>query len=339
MGIFGPGLTHAIDKKNLKVLYIIPVGPAGTASMVFAHAEIARIAATGIETAIIPYSTSPRPDRLLREIRAIRSRVRQFEPDVVHAHFGTITAFAAVIAADVPVVITFRGSDLNPSPSDGLIRNAVQKLLSNIAANFADAVILVSSRLRDRLWLDHRNAHVIPTGVDLDLFSPASSRLARVKLGWSPEEKIVLFNAGNSPRVKRLDLAEQAVDLVRQRIPAVSLKILRGLTPHDDLPLHMNAADCLLLTSDFEGSPDIIKEALACNLPIVSVDAGDVKERISGVTRTAIAPRDPAAIANELSLILSSDERSNGREKIRELDASKIRDAVIRVYKEILGKR
>lgn len=307
--------------------------------MVFAHAEIARIAATGIETSVLPYATSLRPDRFARQILAIRSRIRQFKPDVVHAHFGTITAFATVIAADVPVVITFRGSDLNPSPSDGLIRNALQKLLSNIAASSAKAVILVSTGLRDRLWLKHPSAHVIPTGVDLDLFTPASSRLSRLELGWSLEEKIVLFNAGTSPRVKRLDLAEQSLELLRRRIPNVSLKVLRGLTPHDELPLHMNAADCLLLTSDFEGSPDIIKEALACNLPIVSVDVGDVKERTSGVKQTAIVARDPAAIANEIALILSSNERSNGREKISELDASKIRDAVIRVYTTILEEQ
>ena len=171
------------------------------------------------------------------------------------------------------------------------------------------------------------------------LAESASSRLSRLALGWSPEEKIVLFNAGTSPRVKRLDLAEQSVELLRRRIPNVSLKVLRGLTPHDELPLHMNAADCLLLTSDFEGSPDIIKEALACNLPIVSVDVGDVKERTSGVKQTAIVARDPAAIANEIALILSSNERSNGREKISELDASKIRDAVIRVYTTILEEQ
>jgi teichuronic acid biosynthesis glycosyltransferase TuaC len=307
--------------------------------MVFAYAEIARIAATGIETAILPYATSARPDRVFREISAIRVRIRQFKPDVVHAHYGTITALATVIAANAPVVITFRGSDLNPSPSDGLIRNAVQKLLSNLAARFASAVILVSRELRDRLWLDHPNARVIPTGVDMDLFAPASSTLARQKLGWSLEEKIILFNAGNTPRVKRLDLAEQAVELLRQRMPGVSMKILRGLTPHDELPLHMNAADCLLLTSDFEGSPDIIKEALACNLPIVSVDVGDVKERTTGVTQSAIVARDPAVIANEMARILSLNERSNGREKIGELDASKIRDDVIQVYTEILEEQ
>lgn len=307
--------------------------------MVFAHSEIERIAATGIETVVVPYVTSARPDRLFRQVMAIRSRIRQFKPDVVHAHFGTITAFATVVAADVPVVITFRGSDLNPSPSDGLIRNAVQKLLSNTSARFAKAVILVSRDLRGRLWLDHPNARVIPTGVDLDLFTPASSTVAREKLGWSLDDRIVLFNAGTSPKVKRLDLAEQSLELLRQRMPKVSMMVLRGTTPHDALPLYMNAADCLLLTSDFEGSPDIVKEALACNLPIVSVDAGDVRERTSGVKGTAIVARDPEAIASETARILASNERSNGREKIGELDSGKIRDAVIQVYEEILDAR
>lgn len=323
----------------MRVLYIVPLGPEGTVSMVFAHSEIERIAATGIETAVFQYRTSARPDRLFRQILAIRSRIRQLKPDVVHAHFGTITAFATVIAADVPVVITFRGSDLNPSPSDGLIRNAIQKLLSNTSARFARAVILVSRDLRARLWFDHPNAHVIPTGVDLDLFKPGSRTAAREKLGWSLDERVVLFNAGASPRVKRLDLAEQSFELLRQRIPNVSMKVLRGVTPHDDLPLYMNAADCLLLTSDFEGSPDIVKEALACNLPIVSVDAGDVRERTSGVKGTAIVARDPEAIASETARILDLNERSNGRDKIGELDSGKIRDAVIEVYREILDAR
>ena len=193
--------------------------------------------------------------------------------------------------------------------------------------------------LRDRLWIEHPNAHVIPTGVDLDLFKPGSRAAAREKLGWSLDDRVVLFNAGASPRVKRLDLAEQAVELLRQLIPGVSMEVLRGTTPHDALPLYMNAADCLLLTSDFEGSPDIVKEALACNLPIVSVDAGDVKERTSGVKNTVIVARDPEAIATETARMLKLNERSNGRDKMSALDSGKIRDAVIGVYRDILHAR
>ncbi|HUQ48634.1 MAG TPA: glycosyltransferase [Gemmatimonadaceae bacterium] len=305
--------------------------------MVFAHSEIERIAATGIETSVFQYRTSARPDRLLREVRSIRSRIRQFEPDVVHAHYGTITAFATVVAADVPVVITFRGSDLNPSLTDGVVRNAIQKLLSNTSARFAKAVILVSRDLQARLWLQHPRASVIPTGVDLSLFKPGSRADARDKLGWSLEDKVVLFNAGTSPKVKRLDLAEQSLELLRQRIPAARMEVLRGMTPHDNLPHYMNGADCLLLTSDFEGSPDIVKEALACNLPIVSVDAGDVRERTAGVKGTALVERNPEALANAMAQVLELNERSNGRDKIAELDSGKIRDAVIQVYRDILS--
>ncbi len=306
--------------------------------MVFAHSEIDRIAASGVATAVIPFRSSIRPDLLVRQILSIRSRIREFRPDVVHAHFGTITAFATVLAADVPVIITFRGSDLNPSPSDGRIRNAVQNILSNTAAKSAKGVILVSRQLRSRLWFDHPNAHVIPTGVDLDAFKPSSRSEAREKLGWSFNDPVVLFNAGLSPQVKRLDLAEQAVGLLRQRIPTVRMHVLDGRTPHQKLPLYMNAADCLLVTSDFEGSPDIVKEALASNLPIVSVDVGDVKERTSGVSGVEIVARDPEAIASGAERIISSGNRSNGRDRIAELDSNRIRDEVIRVYAEILGR-
>lgn len=307
--------------------------------MVFAHSEIDRITASGVSTAIVPFRSSMRPDLLVRQILSLRSRIREFHPDVVHAHFGTITAFSTVAAADVPVIITFRGSDLNPSPSDGWIRNAVQNILSNAAARFATAVIFVSHGLRSRLWFDHPNAHVIPTGVDLDAFKPSSRIEAREKLGWTFDYPVILFNAGVSPEVKRLDLAEQAVSVLQQRVPSVRMHVLHGRTPHHELPLYMNAADCLLVTSDFEGSPDIVKEALASNLPIVSVDVGDVRERTGGVSGVEIVPRDAQAIASAAERIIGSASRSNGREKIRELDANRIRDAVIQVYREILEEQ
>lgn len=304
--------------------------------MIFAHSEIDRIAASGVTTEVLSFRSSMRPDVLFNQIMSIRSRIRQFRPDIVHAHFGTITAFATVIAADVPVIITFRGSDLNPSPTDGWIRNGVQNVLSNTAAKFADGVIVVSRQLRSRLWFDHPNARVIPTGVDLTAFKPSGRIQAREQLGWSFDDPVVLFNAGVSPKVKRLDLAEKAVGLLRQRVPKVRMHVLRGRTPHHELPLYMNASDCLLVTSDFEGSPDIVKEALASNLPIVSVDVGDVKERTSGVTGVEIVARDPEAIAAAVERVINSGSRSDGREKIGELDSNKIRDAVITVYKEIL---
>lgn len=304
--------------------------------MVFAHEEIQRIGAKGIATEVVHFLTSARPDLFVREIRAIRSRIREFRPDIVHAHFGTITAFATVTAAARPVIITFRGSDLNPAPSDGWIRNIVQKILSNTAAAFAKSVILVSPELKTRLWVDHHSAYVIPTGVDLEIFRPETRHEARAKLGWGFDDPVVLFNAGVSPKVKRLDLAERSVDLLRENLSGVRMHVLRGRTPHRDLPLYMNAADCLLVTSDYEGSPDIVKEALACNLPIVSVDVGDVRERTNGVRGVEIVARDPKAIADAAERIIRSGGRSDGREHTGPLDSDAICNAVIEVYQRTL---
>jgi teichuronic acid biosynthesis glycosyltransferase TuaC len=304
--------------------------------MVFAHAEIARIAKTGVVTETFAFQTSPR--RFIRQTRAIRARIRSFQPDLVHAHFGTITALAAVVASDKPVVVTFRGSDLNPSPSDGALRNFLQKALSNTAAFFASAIILVSAQLRPRLWIQTSKARVIPTGVDMEMFRPIGRREAREKLGWDQTAPVVLFNAGFTPRVKRLDLAQHSFDLLREKLPQARLHILRGTTPHADLPLYMNASDCLLLTSDFEGSPDIVKEALACNLPVVSVDVGDVKERTDGVVGASVVDRDPRLIAAAALEILHRGTRSSGRAKIAELDAHRIRDAVLTVYSGLLAQ-
>jgi teichuronic acid biosynthesis glycosyltransferase TuaC len=323
------------NDKTLKVLYVVPAGPSGTASMVFAHAEITRLREAGVATETVMVRTAPNPLTIARQIRVLRVREQEFQPHIVHAHFGSITAFITVCAVRAPVVITFRGSDLNPSPSDGLLRNTIQKLLSHISVFVAARAITVSKGLAEKVRWARQKVRVIPTGVDLQFFKPIPRSEARVRLGWSQEEVVVLFNAGLTPRVKRLDLAEEACKIASRSLPSIRLEVLDGRIPHAELPARMSAADCLLVTSDYEGSPDIVKEALACNLPIVSVDVGDVRERIEGVRGTRIASRDSREIAGAISELLTSRELSNGRSKISEIAADKIRDQIMAVYREI----
>ena len=137
--------------------------------------------------------------------------------------------------------------------------------------------------------------------------------------GLEREQRVVLFNAGHDPGLKRLDLARQAVALVQDFLDDVRLEVLDGQTPPERVPELLNAADCLLLTSDREGSSTLLQEALACNLPVVSVNVGDSRERLAGVRHCAIVEREPAAIAAELARILRVPVRSNGREKVTRL--------------------
>jgi glycosyltransferase involved in cell wall biosynthesis len=180
---------------------------------------------------------------------------------------------------------------------------------------------------------------VIPSGVDMDLFRPIPRCEARRLLGWRDEERVVLFNAaGRTPGVKRLDLAEASVAVMRQLIGEVRFVVLRGDIDQEEVPLYLSGADCLLLTSDYEGSPDIIKEALACGLPVVSVEVGDVPERLEGVYPSRIVARDPRAVGTAAAEIVLSGQRSNGRELIRELSSTSITEKILQVYRSMINE-
>jgi len=260
-------------------------------------------------------------------------RVRSFDPQVIHAHFGTVTAlFAACAAPSRPLVITFRGSDLNVSPS---LRSVAGHMLSQIAALRAGRIVCVSRQLRERLWWRRSSVSVLPSGVDPDVFCPEPRSAARGRLGWGDDARVVLFNAGHDPVNKRLDLAQDAVKLTQGLLTRVRMEVLDGTTPPGRVPELLNAADCLLLTSDREGSPTVIQEALACNLPVISVDVGDTVERLRGVSCSAIVPREAAAIAGELARVLGTPTRSDGRRKVAEFSAQRIAGELSRIYHEL----
>ncbi len=321
-----------------RILYVVPVGPGGT-SMIFAHKEIARIAVAGYETKTFMLATSLSPGKVWRETVRLKRTARLYRPDLIHAHFGTLAGFVSALVSQVmgvPLVVTFRGSDLNPSPSDGKLRSFFQKVLSHLAAFSAKTNICVSNQLKKRLWWCSWKTKVIPTGIDLSFFKPIPKEPARQALGWGKNERIVCFNAGLSPDVKRLDIAERAVKAMKERIGNVRFVVLRGDVSHDKVPIYLSGADCLLLTSDYEGSPDIIKEALACNLPIISVDVGDVRKRLMGVNPSRIVARDPNAIASAAAEIIVSGQRSNGRDRVCRIASEVVRGKILDVYRKVI---
>src|SRR5206468_5392800 len=132
------------------------------------------------------------------------------------------------------------------------------------------------------------------------------------------------FNAGGEGHNKRLDLAQAATGEAQRWEPSLRLEVLDGTVPPERIPAMMNAADCLLVTSDSEGSPSVVQEALATNLPVVSVDVGDVAERLKGVENACILPRDPQLLATALVELTRQPRRSNGRDRIDEFSSVRI---------------
>jgi glycosyltransferase involved in cell wall biosynthesis len=166
----------------------------------------------------------------------------------------------------------------------------------------------------------------------MTLFYPRDLQEARRELGWAQDERVALFNAGD-PICKRLDLAQAAVQFAESLCGRIRFAVLDGNVPPNHIPTMMNAADCLLLTSDWEGSPNVVKEALACNLPVVSVDAGDVRERLEGVRPSVIVPRDACELGKAISEILRQGQRSNGRALGHNLSSDAVSQQIVSVYK------
>jgi glycosyltransferase involved in cell wall biosynthesis len=210
------------------------------------------------------------------------------------------------------------------------------RLISKLMALVATQRIIVAPVLRPKLW--PFDAVLIPMGVDLAMFKPAPREEARKQLGLPPDKRLVLFVAHPLNYIKRYDLAQAAVQLLRLDSPDVDL-IAVYQAPHETVPTYMNACDALVLTSTYEASPCVIKEAMACNLPIVSVNVGDVAERIDGVEGCYLCEPTPQDIAAKLRRVLQDGHRPDSRAKIAELSLQNVGRRVIAVYQDVLGPR
>ena len=185
---------------------------------------------------------------------------------------------------------------------------------------------------------------ILSSGVDPERFFPQPQKKARATLGWDPATPVVLFNAAGSWWVKRPALAHAAVRYARQWVPHLRIEVMDGSTPPEQVPLLMNAADGLLLTSASEGSPTVVQEALACGLPVVSVRVGDTPELLAD-GKTGILARDNAeSLAAALCQVLAEPYRqqrsSGGRQvDIGTIAAPRIADELRKIYCAIEGRR
>jgi glycosyltransferase involved in cell wall biosynthesis len=237
----------------------------------------------------------------------------------------------------VPLVVTFRGDDLEGIigesgryiPSGWLLR-----LISRQVASQADAVIVVSEHMK-RYLPGAVQAHVMPSGLDLDLFRPEPRDLVRQRLGLPLDLRLVLFVGNPELARKRFALAQAAVEQVNRVFPT---RLLVGWEmEHKQIADLMNACDALVLTSMQEGSPNSVKEALACNLPVVAVPVGDVAYRIRGIEGCELCSDDRVeTIAAGLTRVLHRGHRIDGRSAVQSLDERILTQRLIDIYRSIL---
>lgn len=242
--------------------------------------------------------------------------------DLVHANFG-LTAPHALAQVRLPVVVSLWGTDVFGDYG----------WVSKICSRYADAVIVMSERMGEQLSCDYE---VIPHGVDFEQFYPLSQERARERLGWDQDAHQILFPSPTTRPEKNFPRAERVVEEARENLSdRVVLQTPNGKYDHDEMVYVMNAADALLLTSKYEGFPNSVKEALACNLPVVSTDVGDVRDRLDGVDHSAVATTDERLV-EAVADVLRSGERSDGREAIRALSTERMGEQLRAVYEDVL---
>lgn len=261
----------------------------------------------------------------LKNIPRLKKFLRANNYDLIHAHYS-LSAIVASLSCKLPMVVSLMGSDTHMS--------FFWKSIITFLYRFRwKATIVKSARMKRNLFLN--NAIVIPNGVDFELFKPIDKNIAKMKVSFNGKKRHIIFAANPERHEKNYLLAKKAVELTDNN--NVELNTVSNVD-QNIIPYYMNAADILLLTSLWEGSPNVIKEAMACNCPIVSIDVGDVKEVISNTDGCYICSYDPEDVAEKIKLALEFGKRTKGRDRIISmgLDSDSTAKKIINLYKKVI---
>ena len=276
----------------------------------------------------------------IKAVGALKRKIREFKPDIVHAHFG-LSAITAELQSLVPVVTTFH---------NGETLNWHVNLMSSLMSLRAKHVIYVAQHIRDLSYFKARQYSIIPCGVPMEQMMIVPQSEARRQLGWDPNKKYILFGGAFSNTRKNYALLRSAVSGLDAFGDIICVE-MKGLS-RAECVLRMNACDLFALPSHSEGSPQALKEAMAVNCPCLATDIADVRELFGDEPGHFILrnPRktherwdgDENSLREMVQLLneaLMFEGRTHGRERILELGLSneQVAQRIVKIYEDILS--
>lgn len=259
----------------------------------------------------------------LSNILKLRKYIKTFNPNVLHAHYSFSGFITSLTFAHIPIVVSLMGSDVRLS-------GKLMKLFLKIFMLSWKSTIVKSEEMY--LKLGCKRVHIVPNGVDFNLFYPMITNKAQDKLNWNKQKKHILFASDPKRPEKNYALAESALNILKNEIKDFEIHFLLNI-PMDEMVYYYNASDLLLLTSNYEGSPNVIKEAMACNCPIVTTNVGDVTKIIGNTKNTYITSNNEFEISQKIIEVLFSNQRSNGRINIEKNNSDHIAQKLMKIYK------
>ena len=282
----------------------------------------------------------------IKAVGALKCKIHEFQPDIVHAHFG-LSAITAELQSLVPVVTTFH---------NGETLNWHVNLMSSLMSLRAKHVIYVAQHIRDISYFKAKNYSIIPCGVPMEQMVITPKEEARKQLGWDLDTKYILFGGAFDNLRKNYSLLRDAIAKINEQSPITNHQLpiecveMKNLT-RSQCVLRMCAADLFALPSHSEGSPQALKEAMACNCPCLATDIADVKYLFGDEPGHFILrnPRktherwdgDEKSLDEMVALLkeaLAYGKRTNGRERILELGLSneQVAARIVKIYEDIL---
>lgn len=263
----------------------------------------------------------------LTNILPLNKFIRNTQPDLIHAHYS-LSGFMAPLAGASPLIVSLMGSDVKSS-------KPFKWLVLFFSHFFWKKTIVKSEDMKISLGI--KKVEIIPNGINLAVFKYIEKNNARQKLNWNNTKKHILFAANPKRPEKNFKLTQNAVNLLNENI---ELHTLTDIKP-ENVPEFMNAADVIVLSSLWEGSPNVIKEAMACSKPIVATNVGDIQWLFGYEPGHFISSFDACDMAEKIHnalLFSKQNERTKGRDRIMKLglDAESVAKRIIKTYHEIL---
>lgn len=294
--------------------------------------------AAGHEVEIICPASAPAPLRYIWAALLVFLKTLSGRYDIVHGHYG-LWCLAARLQWRAVVVSAFLGDDLlgTITSSGGYSQKSLLVArVSRWLCRVSDAATVKSEQMKQAAG--DADLVVIPDGIDFMLFYPLPRDEARAALGWEHGKYYVVFANHPAIPVKNIALARSALRQLADRGMRAELVVVHGQS-QDLVMRSMNASNALILSSLAEGSPNVVKEAMACNVPVVATNVGDVMQVIGQTAGCSVCEHDAGELAAALEMALLHAGPTTGRSDIAHLESSIVVERVLELYRLAIKRK